>query len=115
MISAVATLFAIVLLALNPGASCADSSLETVDETASLGPTQCKTPDVTLEEVNWDELTVEATNRVYCQFRIFCPAEHRCCNAGPTFWCCPLPSTCDPNMDDDEWTGCLGAHGVNPL
>ena len=115
MISAVVTVFAFVFLASNPGASWADSPGETAEELAFSSQTQCRTPDAAIDELNWDELTVEATNRVYCQFRIFCPAEHRCCNAGPTFWCCPLPSTCDPDMDADDWTGCHGAHGVNPL
>ena len=115
MISAVLALVAVVMVLSNPGSGWADSAAETGNDMASSAETQCKSPEMTLDEITRDKLRAEATARVYCQFRIFCPAEHRCCNVGPTFWCCPLPSTCDPDMDADEWTGCHGAHGVNPL
>ena len=115
MISAVLTFFAVAILVSSPGPGWADSRAEVGEEPASSTETQCKSPELALDETIRDRPTMEATNRVYCQFRIFCPAGHRCCNAGPTFWCCPEPATCDPNMDADDWTGCHGAHGVNPL
>lgn len=115
MFSAVLTLFLIVIFLSGSGPGWADSPVETQARAASSAENQCKSADLTLDEVTRDKLTIEATNRVYCQFRIFCPAEHRCCNNGPTFWCCPLPATCDADMDADDWTGCHGAHGVNPL
>ena len=115
MISAVCTLFAVVILLANPGPGWANSAVETPDETPLPAESQCKSPDLAFDQITPNKLSLEATNRVYCQFRIFCPAEHRCCNVGPTFWCCPLPSTCDADMDADDWTGCHGAHGVNPL
>ena len=115
MISAVLTLFAVVILASSPGPGWANSPVETPEEAALSAESQCKSAELTFEEMTRDKPTVEATAKVYCQFRIFCPAEHKCCNVGPTFWCCPLPATCDPNMDADDWTGCHGGHGVNPL
>ena len=115
MISTVLTLFSIVVLVFTPGPSWADSPVETPDQAILSTDAQCKSPELTFEKIIQNELTVEANAKVYCQFRIFCPAEHKCCNVGPTFWCCPLPSKCDPNMDADDWTGCHGAHGVNPL
>ena len=115
MISAFLAFFAAVILVSNPGTGWTDSRAADPEETALSTETQCKSPELTLDEMTRSRPTLEATNRVYCQFRIFCPAGHRCCNAGPTFWCCPEPATCDPNMDADDWTGCHGAHGVNPL
>ena len=115
MISAVLTFFTVLILVSNPGPGLADSPTETPDETPLSAEAQCKSAELTFDEMTRNEPIVEATVKVYCQFRVFCPAEHKCCNVGPTFWCCPLPAACDPNMDADDWTGCHGAHGVNPL
>jgi len=115
MISAVLTLFVLVISVSNPAAAWGDSAAGTPDETALSAETQCKSAELTFDEITRTQPTREATNRVYCQFRVFCPAEHRCCQTKGIFWCCPEPATCDSNMDADDWTGCHGAHGVNPL
>lgn len=115
MVSAVLTLFTVVVFVLNIGPAWADLSAEAPNPTGSQSEAQCKPAELTDEGRIEAELLTVATVKVYCQFRIFCPAEHRCCASGPTFWCCPLPATCDSNMDADDWTGCHGAQGVNPL
>ena len=115
MISAVFTLLALIITVTIPAAAWADSPVETPDETALSAETQCKSGELTLHEITRTEPTREAANKVYCQFRVFCPAEHRCCYSDGFFWCCPEPAKCDPNMDADDWTGCQGAEGVNPL
>ena len=115
MVSVALTFLAVVMVVLNVGPGWADSSAEAPSRTDLHSEAQCKSTELTGEGMNEEEPMTLATVKVYCQFRIFCPAEHRCCNAGPTFWCCPLPATCDPDMDADDWTGCHGAQGVNPL
>ena len=115
MVSVALTLFTVVVFALNVGPGWAASSADTPSQTDLHSEAQCKSAELAEEEMDWEKAVTVATVKVYCQFRIFCPAEHRCCNAGPTFWCCPLPATCDPNMNADDWTGCHGAQGVNPL
>lgn len=115
MVLRVLTFLTVIMFVLNVGAVWADSSIEAANRIGSQGEAQCKSTELTDEEMNGEEPMTVATVRVYCQFRVFCPAEHRCCNVGRTFWCCPLPATCDPNMNEDDWTGCHGAQGVNPL
>lgn len=115
MVSAVLTFFTVVMFVLSVGPVWADSAAEAPNQTGSQSQAQCKPTELTDEGLNEEEPMTVATAKVYCQFRIFCPAEHRCCAVGSTFWCCPLPATCDSNMDADDWTGCHGAHGVNPL
>ena len=115
MISIVFTLLTAILLALTAGAGWADSPAEAPSQTDLPGEAQCKSPELANDGMSGEKPVTVATVRVYCQFRIFCPAEHRCCRVGPTFWCCPLPATCDPDMDAEDWTGCHGAQGVNPL
>ena len=115
MVSIALTFLVVVTFALNVAPSWADSSAEALNQIDPQREAQCQPAELTDAGMNEEEPMTMATVKVYCQFRIFCPAEHRCCNAGPTFWCCPLPATCDPNMDADDWTGCHGAQGVNPL
>lgn len=115
MISAVLTLFALVISVSNPAAAWGDAAVETAGEAAMSAENQCKSAELTLDEITRAQPTREATNSVYCQFRVYCPAAHRCCQTKGIFWCCPEPATCDSDMDADDWTGCHGAHGVNPL
>lgn len=115
MVSAALTLLTVAMLLLNVGPIWADSPSESPGRADSPGETQCRSPELGEQGMNGEDPTIVATVKVYCQFRIFCPAEHRCCSVGATFWCCPLPATCDANMDADDWTGCHGAQGVNPL
>ncbi len=115
MVSTVLTLLAALALVLNAGPVWAGLSAESPDQAGLQNEAQCKPAELTDGGRSEEESMIMATVKVYCQFRIFCPAEHKCCNNGPTFWCCPLPATCDPNMDADDWTGCHGAQGVNPL
>ena len=115
MVSTALTLLTVVMFVLNVGSVWADSPTEAPSQTDLQSETQCKPTELTDEGMNGEGPITLATVKVYCQFRIFCPAEHKCCNAGPTFWCCPLPATCDPNMDAADWTGCHGAQGVNPI
>ena len=114
MISTAFTFLTVIMLVLNAGPGWADSPVEVTGQADLPGETQCKPTELMDAGTDEEPITV-ATAKVYCQFRIFCPAEHRCCTSGPTFWCCPLPATCDANMDADDWTGCHGAQGVNPL
>ena len=115
MISAILTLVAVFVLVSNPVPGGADTPAASADDAALSADNQCRSIELTMEQMTLDKPTVEATNRVYCQFRVFCPAGHRCCASGVTFWCCPRPATCDADMDADDWTGCHGAQGVNPL
>ena len=115
MVSAALTLLTVAMLLLNVGPIWADSPSESPGRTDSPGETQCRSPELGGKGMNGEDPMLVATMKVYCQFRVFCPAEHRCCSVGATFWCCPLPATCDANMDADDWTGCHGAQGVNPL
>ena len=113
MTSTAFTLLTVILFFLSTGTVWADSPSEASSLTELQNETQCR--PAADEGKDWEQFDKVATVKVYCQFRIFCPAEHRCCNAGPTFWCCPLPAKCDANTDADDWTGCHGAQGVNPL
>lgn len=115
MVSIALTFLTVVMFLLHAGSVWADSPAEASGSTDLQSETQCRLDELANEGIDWEKPVTVATVKVYCQFRIFCPAEHRCCNAGPTFWCCPLPATCDPNMNADDWTGCHGAQGVNPL
>ena len=115
MVSTALTILAAVVFVLNAGSVWADSRAEAPGPTDLQSEAQCRSAELADEELDWEMPVTVATVKVYCQFRVFCPAEHRCCNAGPTFWCCPLPATCDPNVNADDWTGCRGAQGVNPL
>lgn len=115
MTSTALALLTVVMFVLNAGPGWADSPAEAPNPTDLQSETQCRSAELADVEMDWENSVKVATVKVYCQFRIFCPAEHRCCNSGPTFWCCPLPATCDPNMNADDWTGCHGAQGVNPL
>ena len=115
MVSAALSFLTAVMLVLSVGPVWADSPTEASGQMDLPGETQCKPTDLADEGPNGEGPITVATVKVYCQFRIFCPAEHRCCSSGGTFWCCPLPATCDSNMNADDWTGCHGAQGVNPL
>ena len=115
MISMVLALLIVVMPVLNGGPSWAASPAEASSQADLPSKAQCKPIESAGEGINGEEPIIMATVKVYCGLRIFCPAEHRCCNVADTVWCCPLPATCDPDMDADDWTGCHGAHGVNPL
>ena len=115
MISVILALLTVAMPVLNGGPSWADSPAEALRQTDLPNEAQCKPIELTGEEISGEEPIIMATAKVYCGQRIFCPAEHRCCNVTDIVWCCPLPATCDPDMDADDWTGCHGAHGVNPL
>jgi len=115
MVSVVLTLMTVAMVVLNVGAGRADSSDKVPIQMDLQWQTQCKLAELADEGMSGEKPITVATVKVYCGLRIFCPAEHRCCNVTDTVWCCPLPATCDPDMDADDWTGCHGAQGVNPL
>lgn len=115
MISVALALLTVAMFGLHAGPGWADSPAEPSSQADLTGETQCKPFESADEGMNGEKSVTVATAKVYCGLRVFCPAEHRCCNVTDTVWCCPLPATCDPNMDADDWTGCHGAQGVNPL